>query len=217
MFFTLVGKTIIKQITSPRDYLTIFLIGIVGYVILHWYLHVEKRNGVVEKIREYLYYAMVIDAIVAYFVLKYAPINKQADDSKEQNDEKEVEYTPEQKLFLIQKMREARLQQLKLDEKVKSENNVDENIIQNEQKNDIMDSPNDKKNIFVKNDDSNSIDSKKQNTNNLSANVTKDVSVDAEECNNGVCKVKDNKSVLLTDTDIPIYKKSDDAKNVSIE
>ena len=60
MFYTLVSRTIITKISTSRDYLYIFILGSVLYVLLHWYLHMEERNGIVEKVREYLYYAMVI-------------------------------------------------------------------------------------------------------------------------------------------------------------
>jgi hypothetical protein len=111
MFYTLVSRTVITKINSPRDYLYIFLLGSVGYVVLHWYLHMDKREGFTEKIREYLYYAMVIDAITAYVLMVMYPSkssDKKNDKTDDNEESKEKEYTPEQKKAILQRMQEAR-------------------------------------------------------------------------------------------------------------
>jgi hypothetical protein len=122
MFYTLVSRSIITKINTSRDYLYIFLIGSIGYVILHWYLHMDKCEGFLEKIREYLYYAMVVDAVTAYALMMfYPPSSKQNQRSQlEKNSENESsgkndpQYTPEQSKAIIQQMQEARrLQQMR--------------------------------------------------------------------------------------------------------
>lgn len=125
MFYTLVSRSIITKINTPRDYLYIFLIGSIGYVILHWYLHMDKCEGFLEKIREYLYYAMVVDAITAYaLMLMYPPNSKQNTREKtssenesadaERKGKNEPQYTQEQSKAIIQNMQEARrLQQMR--------------------------------------------------------------------------------------------------------
>lgn len=131
MFYTLVSRSIITKINTPRDYFYIFLIGSVGYVILHWYLHMDKREGIVEKVREYLYYAMVFDAITAYVLMMMYPVKS---DKKIQDDNEETEdlsneetHTPEQKKAIMQKMQEARrLQQLR--QKQLTEQNSPNNV-----------------------------------------------------------------------------------------
>lgn len=125
MFFTLVSRTVITQIRTPRDYLYIFLIGSVGYVALHWYLHMEKREGIVEKIREYLYYTMVIDIITAFALSMVYPPKPEIEASEEESNEtnknennnNKEEYTEEQKRAIMQKMQDAkRLQQQRMKE-----------------------------------------------------------------------------------------------------
>jgi len=117
MFYTLVSRTVITKITTPRDYLYIFLIGSVGYVILHWYLYMEKREGIVEKVREYLYYAMVIDAITAYALMILYPAKTDKKNLEKTNDNEETQeppYTAEQRKAILQKMQETRrLQQMR--------------------------------------------------------------------------------------------------------
>jgi hypothetical protein len=120
MFFTLVSRTVITKIRTPRDYLYIFLIGSVGYVALHWYLHMEKRESIVEKVREYLYYAMVLDIITAWTLMVMYPVksDKELEEPEEvakTNEDKPTEYTDEQKRSIMQKMQEAkRLQQQRM-------------------------------------------------------------------------------------------------------
>lgn len=111
MFYTIVSRTIITKINTPRDYFYIFLLGSVGYIVLHWYLHMDKREGIVEKVREYLYYAMVIDIITTYLLMVFYPVKsdkKDIEDTQKQSDENEPEYTPEQKRAIMQRAQEAR-------------------------------------------------------------------------------------------------------------
>jgi hypothetical protein len=116
MFYTLASRFLITKITSPRDYLYIFLAGSVGYVALHWYLHMDKRNGFTEKIREYLYYTMVIDIITAYTLMTMYPLKSDKKINNEENNQNNAEqqYTPDQRKALMQRMQEARrLQQMR--------------------------------------------------------------------------------------------------------
>jgi hypothetical protein len=121
MFFTLVSRTIITKIRTPRDYLYIFLIGSVGYVALHWYLHMEKRTGITEKIRSFLYYALVLDIITAGTLLVMYPVKTKEDentkDTSSNETENKEEVTDEQRRVMMQKMQEAkRLQQQRIRE-----------------------------------------------------------------------------------------------------
>jgi len=117
MFYTLVSRTIITKINSPRDYFYIFLIGSVGYVILHWYLNMDEAEGIMGKIRDYLYYVMVIDAITAYVLMIMYPAKTDKIIEKDNdNDEskEEEQYTPEQRKAILQRMQETRrLQQMR--------------------------------------------------------------------------------------------------------
>ena len=61
-----------------------------------------------EKLREYIYYAMVIDAITAYVLfIMYPPKPDKTVDEDNNNKEKEGEtqqYSPEQKKIILQKL-----------------------------------------------------------------------------------------------------------------
>ena len=111
MFFTLVSKTIITSLESKRDFFYIFMIGCVGYVIVHWYLNMKIRTGVPEMIRKYIYYMMVIDMIIAFVLLQFFPKKKPL--TTQTNPLLQPD-SSDQKKAIMQKLNEARkLQQQK--------------------------------------------------------------------------------------------------------
>lgn len=133
MFYTLVSKTLITNISSPKDYLYIFIIGSIGYIALHWYLHMDEKEGIFEKIKENLYYAMVVDMIVACVMVTMYPTKK--NDKNKIDQDKPTEnnsITNEKERFLLQRMQEARrLQQMKQKDFAKTqkkENSFDQHI-----------------------------------------------------------------------------------------
>lgn len=179
MFYTLVSKSFIKQINLTNDYLYIFLAGSIAYVCIHWYLNIDNQTGIKERIKNYFYYIMMLDGIIAYTMLKiYAKkMTKETEDQQEDNNNV-VEYTPEQKMLILQKSREARQlqqqQQQQHKEKLQEENE------------EVIDA---KPSIFTKSEESSSKDStsKKKDT----------------------VKVVKKVSEPVDDTEIPVYKKQE--------
>lgn len=212
MFYTLVSRTIITKIDNPRDYLYIFVIGSVGYVVLHWYLHMEKREGIIERVRGYIYYAMVLDAIVAYVMMIMYPPKKKVNPNI--NDKNNVErpqqqFTAEQKKVLLQRMQEARkMQQLYQKEQEKQEDIKEEKIIK-ESKNENGENNNEgdgcKKSIFTKSEES--LDEKESNHTDKKTNV---------KLNN---KVKNTTCPEIEDTEIPLFEedKNDKKKDEQLD
>lgn len=112
MFYTLASKFLIKGSPQSRDFLTVFLAGSVMYVALHWYLHLDEKTGIVEQVRKYLYYAMVVDIITAYTLsVFFASPVEDKDESVEDKSESKKQYTDEEKKAIMAKMQEARRQQ----------------------------------------------------------------------------------------------------------
>ena len=70
MFYTLATRIPILSGQS-NNFLTIFIVGSVGYKLLHYYLFSGEHNALLEKLKSYLYYLMVVDLIVAYLVSKW--------------------------------------------------------------------------------------------------------------------------------------------------
>lgn len=131
MFYTLVSRSFITNINCSRDYMNIFLIGSVGYIILHWYLYSEKKEGITEKIREYLYYMMVIDIVTSYVLVTFYPSksSKHIDNSDEQKNiahsPSQSQPSPEERQLMMQRMQNMkRLQQQKIKESMQKENDV---------------------------------------------------------------------------------------------
>jgi hypothetical protein len=76
MFYIISSRIpIISSDKTNRKYFKLFVSGAVSYVLLHYYLNKEVRNGMVEKIRKYIYYVMIVDFAIACILLKYIKTN----------------------------------------------------------------------------------------------------------------------------------------------
>ena len=189
MFYTLVSKKFIKNIRTQRDYLYIFLTGSIGYISIHWYLNMDNQTGIKQTVRNYLYYIMILDAFVAYSIIRINTKTQQELKTEEVS-KPNIEYTPEQKMLILQKMQEARqLQQQKHKEQLIKQSDEKEN--NEEDNNDVKDS---KPSIFTKSEESNDESSNKKTSSSSKKKETVKV----------VKKVSEN----VDDTEIPVYKNS---------
>lgn len=112
MFYTLASKLVIKG-GGKRNFLYVFLVGSVLYVAVHWYLHMEqKRSGFINKIKQYLYYAMAIDLAVAY-VLTVMLSSPKTEEEPEPKKKQKKEYTDEEKRAIMARMQEAKRHQMR--------------------------------------------------------------------------------------------------------
>ena len=208
MFYTLVSRTVVTKINTSRDYFNIFLIGSVGYVILHWYLHMEKRDGIIEKVREYLYYTMVVDVITAYAMMIMYPVKKSdehntddVEESKENDKKKEEEqYTPDQKKAIMQKMQEARrLQQMRHKDMIEqketkeTKETKESNVINVDQPKKEEDNVGEKKSIFTKSEES------------KESNVSSSKEVNETKKSSSVRIKGKKKESEIEDTEIPVF------------
>jgi transcriptional regulator of acetoin/glycerol metabolism len=188
MFYTLVSKKFIKNIRTQRDYLYIFLTGSIGYISIHWYLHMDNQTGIKQTVKNYLYYIMILDAFVAYSMIRMNVKTHHVSNTEEVS-KPNIEYTPEQKMLILQKMQEARqLQQQKHKEQLIKQTDEKENKAE---ANDVKDS---KPSIFTKSDESNEESSNKKTSSSSKKKETVKV----------IKKVSEN----VDDTEIPVYKNS---------
>ena len=79
MFYTLSSKFLPKG--SNNDLFYLFVVGSALYVGLHWWLNMEQRDGIVDKVRGYLYYLMAVDLSVAYVLYKLQKPIQEEDES----------------------------------------------------------------------------------------------------------------------------------------
>ena len=113
MFYTLTNQFLIKKSGGDNEFLYVFLIGSAMYVALHWYLHMEEKDGIMGRLREYLYYLLVLDFVSCLIIYKMTPI-KDIDDTGNLEVEEKKEITTDEKKAILQKMQEARKLQQKL-------------------------------------------------------------------------------------------------------
>jgi hypothetical protein len=225
MFYTLVSRSLITKINTPRDYFYIFLIGSVGYVILHWYLHMDKREGIIEKVREYLYYAMVLDVITAYVLMKMYPAKsdkKNTEDTGETKDSNEDQYTPEQKKAIMQKMQEARRLQQMRQKQLADQNGSDPQNLTKEQQSDIPKQDGDemkeagdsgKRSIFTKSEESKESNESESETQAQDGEKDKTENIKTISRTQPDIKVKGKKKDSeIQDTEIQVYEGQEKVK-----
>ena len=224
MFYTLVSRSLITKINTPRDYFYIFLIGSVGYVILHWYLHMDKREGIIEKVREYLYYAMVLDVITAYVLMKMYPAKsdkKNTDDNEETKDSTEDQYTPEQKKAIMQKMQEARRLQQMRQKQLADQNQTKEQPVDNPKQDcdeikEVGDSG--KRSIFTKSEESKESNESESETQAQDGEKDKTDNIKATSRTQPDIKVKGKKKDSeIQDTEIQVYEGQEKVKPKRVE
>ena len=100
MIYVLVTKTLIKQINTKRDYLKIFAIGSVAYVIIHYYLSKNKLSSYVDKIATYLPALMIADFAAAIYLVKNNLPDQPDEQVDEQKDLIKESYQPIEKPWL---------------------------------------------------------------------------------------------------------------------
>jgi len=130
------------------EYLYIYILGSVCYVVLHHCLHFgERSNMIIDKLLNYFYYLVGIDIICAYILYRSTPVEKANND---ENNSQRQQLTPEQREMMMRRMQEARryqlmrMKELNYDKPV-TVNNVDPEP-DNESKNDINEEDNEKDN-----------------------------------------------------------------------
>ena len=83
MFYTLASK-IPALSKGGNKLLKIFIFGSLIYILLHYYLHSGERWFLLDKLKTYLYYVMVVDFGVAYVLSKW---NNSSSEETDRSDE----------------------------------------------------------------------------------------------------------------------------------
>lgn len=87
MIYTVISKLpFISSDTSNRKIFKIFLFGSLIYALLHYYVFSKTFGKTVEKYKSYIYYFMMIDFAIAYFL---SGLQKQTKSKDQSNDENE--------------------------------------------------------------------------------------------------------------------------------
>jgi len=71
MFYTITSRLpFILSDNTPRKLFKIFLIGSICYIILHYFLYLKVEGNILLKLRQYIYYIMGADFVLAYLLGK---------------------------------------------------------------------------------------------------------------------------------------------------
>jgi hypothetical protein len=102
MFYTIVSRIpFILNDKSNSKLLKIFILGSVLYILLHYWLNRNSRGSLIDKYKGYLYYIMMVDFTVSYFLLK---LSKPIVETNEE--EEEEENSIKQKQLLLNQMQQ---------------------------------------------------------------------------------------------------------------
>lgn len=94
MFYTLASRIpLVSGDKTSKNFLKVFIVGSILYVYVHYYLYSGERWYVLEKLKSYLYYVMILDFIITYIIMKW---NTPVEEDEEL--ERQANYTAEQKL-----------------------------------------------------------------------------------------------------------------------
>ena len=87
MFYTIISRLpVITQDKSDKKFFKIFLTGSIIYILLHHYLYSMNKITFLDQFKGYLYYAMIVDLFVAYFLTKN--LNDSENNDNEESDQK---------------------------------------------------------------------------------------------------------------------------------
>jgi hypothetical protein len=102
MFYTIASRlSIIGGDKTIKNFFKVFIVGSMLYVYTHYYLFSAERMLFLEKIKQYIYYVLILDLLITYFLMKW-------NTSTDEYDEKEYTKSTESSLQI-----NADLQELK--------------------------------------------------------------------------------------------------------
>ena len=219
MFFLILSKTVISN-KSSNKYFSLFVSGMIFYIILHYYMNIIKPEGFLDYLNDYFYYLLVLDFIISISLLNHDEVeefNNDDDDDNEDNFVKE-KYSDDEKLKILQNLQNLQKQNADVDVK---ENNNEELFLKKEQNN----AKERKLKKIIEEGDQNEISKldKEEKINNeekeeekeevviIENNVEDDVNlenddidIDIENENTNI-NIKNKNSESLTDTELPIF------------
>lgn len=140
MFYLLIGKLWIKKIGEKYDLFRLFTYGSIGYIILHFYLHMRTYTGILGMFKNLFYYILILDFVLTYCLLEQSQcqIEHYKDDENLCNDKERVEIIKKIKelnednkesVFVVKKeVKDIKEEETKPKVIVMSEKSCDENI-----------------------------------------------------------------------------------------
>jgi hypothetical protein len=197
MFFTLASRIpLISGDKSSKKFFKIFIIGSIAYILLHYYLYSGERFAFLEKIKSYLYYVMVIDLIVAYFLSKSSSSEEENEDRQ---DDPKGGYTDNQRTEIEKNIQELRKMQM-----LQADNYRQKAIEQQRVDNEDTKSGSSQKSPFMTRDEVEESDKKNKKKETKSISSKKETTSESSEVVKEK-KKKSKKEKLDTDTNLPVF------------
>jgi len=113
MFYIIASRIpLVYSDTTNRKFLKIFILGSLLYICIHYYLHLEVRSGIIDKIKSKLLFVMAGDFAIACALAKFlSPIvTTPADGDSEDNDK--PKYLANEKERIMKELEERRKAEL---------------------------------------------------------------------------------------------------------
>jgi hypothetical protein len=90
MFYTIASRLpLIGGDKTTKNFLKVFIVGSALYVYTHYYLYSAERIALLEKIKPYLYYVLVLDLVITYFLMKWNSPSEEDEFDISKNDNNE--------------------------------------------------------------------------------------------------------------------------------
>ena len=222
MFYTLASKFLIKKTGNETDYLYIYVVGSVCYILLHWFLYTKNyaSDTLIGKCVSYFYYIVALDMAVAYTLYQMTSINPKRTNNEPNNtnntnnEENSVPsgrfppMSPEQKELFLRRMHEARRFQQIQQQMMENQANCRPNVPPETDSSQKQDKHAAKQQAKQK--DEQQKDEQKEEKKSIFSKSDEDTDTEPKQCNGNVCQkrqLKNTKESTLDDTEIPVYKK----------
>jgi hypothetical protein len=110
MFYIIASRIpLVYSDTTNRKFLKIFILGSLLYICIHYYLHLEVRTGIIDKIKSKLLFVMAGDFAVACALAKFlSPVVSTPTESEAEEAEDKPKYLANEKERIMKELEERR-------------------------------------------------------------------------------------------------------------
>ena len=111
MFYIIASRIpLVYSDTTNRKFLKIFILGSLLYICIHYYLHLEVRSGIIDKIKSKLLFVMAGDFAIACTLAKFlSPIvSTPADGESDEGESDKPKYLANEKERIMKELEDRR-------------------------------------------------------------------------------------------------------------
>ncbi len=110
MFYIIASRIpLVYSDTTNRKFLKIFILGSLLYIFIHYYLHLELRSGIIDKVKSKLLFVMAGDFAIACALAKFlSPIVSSSVDGETDETEDKPKYLANEKERIMKELEDRR-------------------------------------------------------------------------------------------------------------